>query len=72
MATKPLSDRAILDALGDEALSELGYTTHQAKKWRQAGRGIPWRERGKIANAYAKRVRMPLPPNFYHQRWTPA
>lgn len=66
---RPLSDREILDALGDDALGRLGYTEHQLKKWRQPKRGIPWKERGRIAAAYEKRANIrPLPTDFHQER----
>lgn len=66
MAKAPLSDRDVLDKLGDETLSEeLGVTEHQSKKWRQ--RGIPWKDRAKVARlATARRIK--LPPNFVEER----
>lgn len=66
MAQAPLSDRDILDKLGDETLNdELGVTEHQAKKWRQ--RGIPWKDRAKIARLAQSR-RIKLPANFIEER----
>lgn len=67
MSSKLLSDRAVLDALGDDALTELGYSEHQTKKWRQKARGIPWRERAKIAR-FATSKRIKLPVDFAEER----
>lgn len=66
MAHAPLSDREVLDKIGDETLSDaLGLTEHQCKKWRQ--RGIPWKDRAKVARlASNKRIR--LPANFVEER----
>lgn len=67
MAKAPLSDREVLDKIGDDALADLGFTEHQLKKWRQKTRGIPWKDRAKIARvAAAKRIR--LPANFAEER----
>lgn len=67
MAASPTSDRDLIDALGVSALVAEGYTEWQVKKWRSSKRGIPWKERGRVAKI-ARKLRRPLPPNFDEQR----
>jgi hypothetical protein len=62
-----LSDRDILEAIGDEALIAAAITPHCVKQWRY--RGIPWRYRSTVAKLAAKK-RVKLPPNFIEFRVT--
>lgn len=67
MTSTPRSDREVLDAIGDEALLAAGCSEHQTKKWRNKRRGIPWKDRGKVAEiARAKRIK--LPADFLTER----
>lgn len=65
MVKASLSDREVLDKIGDDTLADLGFTEHQLKKWRQ--RGVPWKDRAKIARAAAGK-RIKLPANFIEVR----
>lgn len=67
MSQAPLSDRAVLEAIGDTALLENAITPHQAKQWKY--RGVPWRYRSMIAKI-ALRRRIKLPPDFVEFRAT--
>lgn len=59
------SDKEIIADIGVETLTAYGFPLASVKKWKQ--RGIPWKERGKIAKlAAAKRVK--LPADFAEER----
>lgn len=63
--SKLSTDKEIIAALGVDTLTAHGFTLDCVKKWKQ--RGIPWRERGKVARlAAAKRVK--LPADFAEER----
>lgn len=67
MSSSTLSDPEVIDRIGAEALRAAGYSDWQIKKWVQSTRGIPWRERAKVAKvAAAKKVR--LPADFLHEQ----
>lgn len=58
MATTHLSDKAIIDKIGVEALTASGFTDWQVKQWRQ--RGIAWSARAEVAElAEARSVEVP-------------
>lgn len=62
-----LSDRAVLEKIGSDTLLRAGYTDWQIKKWIQKDRGIPWKDRAKVARiAATKRVKVPA--DFLHER----
>lgn len=63
---KALTDRQIVTELG-ERLLDAGYKADVIKKWRQKDRGIPWRERGRIAEL-AVRAGIRLPADFAKER----
>ena len=66
----PLNDAEVIGAIGDEALRNAGYSDWQIRKWVQSKRGIPWKERAKVAKvAAAKRVK--LPGDFLHEQRRP-
>lgn len=65
----PLTDRQIIaDLGGHEALAEAtGYRAATVKQWKLSKRGIPWKDRAKVAEiAKAKRVK--LPADFLHAK----
>lgn len=63
---KPANDKELVNEIGIDALAAaLGRTEMAVKKWAQ--RGIPWKDRRKVAKvAAAKRIK--LPPNFDERR----
>lgn len=65
--THPLSDRDVLEAIGDAALLAADITPHQAKQWKY--RGVPWRYRSKVAKLAASK-RIKVPPHFIELRYT--
>jgi hypothetical protein len=66
--SSPLStDKEIIAALGVDVLVGAGYSLFAVKKWRSSDRGIPWKERGKIAKL-AARNRIKLPADFAEER----
>jgi hypothetical protein len=65
--TPPSTDKEVIANIGDEALIKAGYTEWQIKKWGQKTRGIPWKDRAKVAQiAAAKRVKVPA--DFLQER----
>jgi len=64
MAKKP-TDKEILREIGVKALVSAGISEDRVKQWRK--RGIPWRERVKVA-ALASRKRVWIPPDFLQER----
>lgn len=64
-ASTLLSDREVLEKIGDAALIASDVPPHCVKAWKY--RGIPWKERGKVARiASSKRIK--LPANFLEER----
>ncbi len=60
-----LSDREVIEKIGDDALLAHGVKAHCVKQWKY--RGIPWKARGKIARiAAGKRIK--LPANFIEEK----
>lgn len=60
-----LTDREVLEKIGDETLLASDVKPHCVKAWKY--RGIPWKERGKVARlASSKRIK--LPANFLEER----
>ncbi len=69
MAQNTLTDRDILEAIGDEALLANNVTPHCVKQWKY--RGVPWRFRSKVAKlATSKKIK--LPADFTEERRVPA
>lgn len=67
MPSLALSDPEIIEKIGPDALRAAGYSDWQIRKWVQSTRGIPWRERAKVAKvAAAKRIK--LPSDFLHEQ----
>lgn len=60
-----LTDREVLEKIGDEALIASKVKPHCVKAWKY--RGIPWKERGKVARLAASK-RIKLPANFIEER----
>ncbi len=67
MSSQTLSDKQIITDLGVDALVGLGYSEVAVKKWMQSTRGIPWRERAKVAEL-ARAKRKKLPADFLMQQ----
>ena len=63
---KALTDREVVEGLGERLLAA-GYTEVALKKWKQKKRGIPWRERGHVAEL-AARAGIELPADFAKER----
>jgi hypothetical protein len=61
------TDKEVIAALGVEILVKAGYSLFAVKKWRSSDRGIPWKERGKIAKLAASK-RIKLPADFAEER----
>lgn len=58
MATKPATDRQVLESIGDEALIASGVPEYLVKSWKY--RAIPWNRRGTVARiAEAQKVKLP-------------
>lgn len=54
-----LTDREVLEKIGDEALIASNVRPHCVKAWKY--RGIPWKDRAKVARiAASKRIKLPL------------
>ena len=64
MSKKP-TDKEILREIGLKALLSAGYSQDAIKQWRK--RGIPWRERVKVA-ALASRNRVWIPADFLREQ----
>lgn len=60
-----LTDREVLEKIGDETLIASAVPAHCVKSWKY--RGIPWKERGKVARLAAEK-RIKLPPKFLEHR----
>jgi hypothetical protein len=72
MLSPALTDAEVIAKLGGPALvaEKLEYTEWAVKKWLQRDRGIPWKDRPKVAKlASAKRVK--LPADFLQERRPP-
>jgi hypothetical protein len=67
MAKTPSTDRDLLKALGGIIVvaEELDREPRAVKGWWY--RGIPWKERAKLAEL-AKKKRVPTPANFFAER----
>lgn len=58
MATKPATDREVLESIGDDALIAIGVPGYCVKAWKY--RGIPWKDRGNVAKiAATQKVKLP-------------
>lgn len=67
MPSPTLSDPEIIERIGPDALRAAGYSDWQIRKWVQSTRGIPWKERAKVAKvAVAKKIRLPV--DFLHEQ----
>lgn len=62
-----LTDREVLEKIGDQTLIASEVPPHCVKAWKY--RGIPWRERGKVARIAASK-RIKLPADFVEERRT--
>lgn len=63
-----LTDREIIEKIGAETLIAEGpFTAWQVDKWVQKDRGIPWKDRAKVA-AIAGKKRVRLPADFLQER----
>lgn len=65
MATKPPTDREVLESIGDEALIASGVPEYLVKSWKY--RAIPWKDRGRVARVAAIR-KIKLPADFLTER----
>jgi hypothetical protein len=65
MASKPTTDKEVIQAIGLDALTAHGYTEFAIKKWMQ--RGIAWRERPKVKRIAASK-RVALPTDFLDEQ----
>lgn len=66
-ASPILTDREVLERIGDETLIASDVKPHCVKAWKY--RGIPWNRRGKVARIAASK-KIKLPADFTEERRT--
>jgi hypothetical protein len=60
-----LTDREVLEKIGDETLIASAVPAHCVKAWKY--RGIPWKDRAKVARIAASK-RIKVPADFAEER----